>query len=110
MTYYVFGGTLSLTQSINHLLLLFYTVHAVTVVYIGNWIFQQLAFILPIDWCCMLSGYNADIICLQEVDKKVFERDLCPRLEELGLTGLLRLKFGDVHEGSAIFFRNERFK
>jgi len=58
----------------------------------------------------MLSGYNADIICLQEVDKKVFERDLCPRLEELGLTGLLRLKFGDVHEGSTIFFRNERFK
>jgi len=58
----------------------------------------------------MVAGYNADIICLQEVDKKVFERDLSPRLEEVGMTGLLRLKFGEVHEGSAIFFRNDRFK
>lgn len=60
--------------------------------------------------CCMNAGYNADIICLQEVDKKVFERDLLPRLEECGLMGHLRLKFGDVHEGSAIFFRGNRFK
>jgi len=56
------------------------------------------------------TGYNADIICLQEVDKKVFERDLLPRLEESGLTGHLRLKFGEVNEGSAIFFRGNRFR
>jgi len=56
------------------------------------------------------AGYNADIICLQEVDKKVFAQDLLPRLEESGLTGHLRLKFGEVHEGSAIFFRGSRFK
>jgi len=59
---------------------------------------------------CIIAGYNADIICLQEVDKKVFERDLSPRLREVGLTGLLRLKCGDVHEGSAIFYRNDRFQ
>jgi len=58
----------------------------------------------------MFTGYNADIICLQEVDKKVFDRDLCPRLEELGLSGHARMKYGDVHEGSAIFYRNDRFK
>ena len=58
----------------------------------------------------MHAGYNADIICLQEVDKKVFERDLLPRLEEGGLTGHVRLKFGEVCEGSAIFFRGNRFK
>ena len=57
----------------------------------------------------MAAGYNADIICLQEVDEKVFERYLCPRLDEIGLTGLLRLKFGEVREGSAIFYRNSRF-
>jgi len=56
------------------------------------------------------AGYNADIICLQEVDKKVFERDLLPRLEEDGLAGHLRLKSGEVSEGSAIFFRGSRFK
>jgi len=60
--------------------------------------------------CSVFAGYNADIICLQEVDKKVFERDLLPRLEEGGLSGHLRLKFGDVHEGSAVFFRCSRFK
>ena len=58
----------------------------------------------------MFTGYNADIICLQEVDKKVFDNDLCPRLEEVGLTGHLRMKFGEVREGSAIFFRNNCFK
>ena len=59
---------------------------------------------------CVTAGYNADIICLQEVDKKVFERDLNPTLQQLGLSGLLRLKSGEVHEGSAIFYRNHRFK
>jgi len=56
------------------------------------------------------AGYNADIICLQEVDKKVFERDLCPRLEEVGLSGHVRMKYGEVAEGSAIFYRNDRFR
>jgi len=61
-------------------------------------------------WRCIFTGYNADIICLQEVDKKVFERDLCPRLEEVGFSGDLRMKVGEVREGSAIFFRNDRFR
>ena len=38
------------------------------------------------------TGYNSDIICLQEVDKKVFEGDLLPRLSSLGFFGLLRLE------------------
>jgi len=58
----------------------------------------------------LFEGYNADIICLQEVDKKVFDRDLFPRLEDVGLTGHLRMKFGEVHEGSAIFYRRDRFR
>jgi len=69
-----------------------------------------MAVCLDDDCCSVNAGYNADIICLQEVDKKVFERDLRPRLEERGFTGLLRLKFGEVHEGTSVFFRRDRFR
>ena len=55
-------------------------------------------------------GYNADIICLQEVDKKVFEYDLKPILGKSGFVGLLRMKTGEVAEGSATFFRQSKFR
>ncbi|CAI9718258.1 Hypothetical predicted protein [Octopus vulgaris] len=57
-----------------------------------------------------ITGYNADLICLQEVDKKVFEHDLLPDLSLSGFEGLLCLKAGQVPEGSATFFNKSKFK
>ena len=59
---------------------------------------------------CHHLGYNADIICLQEVDKSLFDNDLSIQLNDVGLTGLLKLKSGDVTEGAATFFRRSKFR
>lgn len=56
-----------------------------------------------------LSGYNADIICLQEVDKGAFADSLCPALDAFGLDGVFRIKERQ-HEGLATFFRRSKFK
>ena len=57
-----------------------------------------------------LRGYNSDIICLQEVDKKVFENHLEPVLAESNLAGEFAKKGGQVSEGLAIFWRRERLE
>ncbi|XP_018561321.1 2',5'-phosphodiesterase 12 [Anoplophora glabripennis] len=57
-----------------------------------------------------LIGYNADIICLQEVDRKVFNYDLQPTLDHLGYESYFSLKGGEVAEGLAFFFNKNRFK
>uniref|UniRef100_A0A8C2W7Y6 2',5'-phosphodiesterase 12 n=1 Tax=Cyclopterus lumpus TaxID=8103 RepID=A0A8C2W7Y6_CYCLU len=56
-----------------------------------------------------LAGYNADIICLQEVDKGVFVDSLTPALDAFGLEGVFRIK-EKQHEGPATFYRRSRFK
>ncbi|KAK9879423.1 hypothetical protein WA026_006490 [Henosepilachna vigintioctopunctata] len=56
-----------------------------------------------------LMGYNADIICLQEVDRKVFKHDLQPFLSFIGLQGEYAIKGGEVAEGVACFFRSNKF-
>ncbi|XP_051957305.1 2',5'-phosphodiesterase 12 [Xyrauchen texanus] len=56
-----------------------------------------------------LSGYNADIICLQEVDKGVFTDSLGPALDAFGLDGVFRVKERQ-HEGLATYFRRSKFK
>ncbi|GAB1598717.1 2',5'-phosphodiesterase 12-like [Argonauta hians] len=73
------------------------------------------AYALNIDYRTQLllkeiTGYNADLICLQEVDKKVFERDLLPDLSLFNFEGLLCLKAGQVPEGSATFYNKSKFK
>ncbi|XP_005997827.1 2',5'-phosphodiesterase 12 [Latimeria chalumnae] len=55
-----------------------------------------------------LAGYNADIICLQEVDKNVFMDSLVPAMDAFGLEGLFRVK-DKQHEGLATFFRTSKF-
>lgn len=57
-----------------------------------------------------IIGYNSDIICLQEVDTKIFDLDLKTVLESpaLSYTGLMEQK-GSSGEGVATFFRNDRF-
>ncbi|XP_046399751.1 2',5'-phosphodiesterase 12 [Ischnura elegans] len=56
-----------------------------------------------------LMGYNADLICLQEVDSKVFEFDLTPVLGSIGFDGVFQRK-GGVVEGLACFFHKSKFK
>ncbi|CAB1315697.1 unnamed protein product [Coregonus sp. 'balchen'] len=56
-----------------------------------------------------LSGYNADIICLQEVDKNVFADSLSPALDAFGFDGVFRIK-EKQHEGLATYYRRSKFK
>lgn len=56
-----------------------------------------------------LAGYNADIICLQEVDKAVFTDSLSPALDAFGMDGTFRIK-EKQHEGLATFYRRSKFK
>ncbi|XP_052747253.1 2',5'-phosphodiesterase 12 [Bicyclus anynana] len=57
-----------------------------------------------------LQGYNADIICLQEVDRKIFNSSLSSYLASDGLKGLFYKKGKLVAEGLACFYRENRFK
>ncbi|KAJ8259889.1 hypothetical protein GJAV_G00174600 [Gymnothorax javanicus] len=56
-----------------------------------------------------LSGYNADIICLQEADKGVFSDSLSPALDAFDFDGVFRMK-EKQHEGLVTFFRRSKFK
>ena len=56
-----------------------------------------------------LIGYNSDIMTLQEVDRKVFERDLSPILDRAGISGEFVKKGGQVDEGLATFYRKDKF-
>jgi 2',5'-phosphodiesterase len=56
------------------------------------------------------TGYNADIICLQEVDSKVFTNDLIPTLSSVGFNGVFHKKGGAVSEGLTCMFHESRFK
>lgn len=57
-----------------------------------------------------LSGYNADILCLQECGSKIFHHFLERAMSMLGYKGLLRCKAGEVPEGEAIFFNQEKLE
>lgn len=58
-----------------------------------------------------ILGYNADILCLQEVDMKIFDSDLRTVLEDdsQGFKGIIAQK-GSCGEGIATFYRNDRFE
>ncbi|XP_067686781.1 2',5'-phosphodiesterase 12-like [Haliotis asinina] len=56
-----------------------------------------------------ITGYNADIICLQECDMKVFQHDLLPFLDNSGFAGWMKRKGTKVSEGSATFYRKSKF-
>lgn len=57
-----------------------------------------------------IAGFNADIVCLQEVDQKVFDEYYQCMLGEVGLEGLFQGKSGTVLEGCALFFRESKFE
>ncbi|KAL4655817.1 2',5'-phosphodiesterase 12 [Arapaima gigas] len=56
-----------------------------------------------------LCGYNADVVCLQEVDKAVFSDSLCPAFDAFGLQGVFRVKERQ-REGLATFFRTSKLE
>lgn len=56
-----------------------------------------------------LLGYNADIVCLQEVDNKIFQHYLSPILSSDGFKGQFYKKGKEVAEGLACFYRCSRF-
>ena len=55
-------------------------------------------------------GYNADIMCLQEVDQKIFTGDLHPVLSKQNFEGVFDLKGGEVSEGVACFWNSDKFE
>lgn len=57
-----------------------------------------------------LLGYNGDLICMQEVDEKVFNYDLEPVLSHIGFEGHFDAKAGQVTEGLAVFYRTGKLR
>lgn len=58
-----------------------------------------------------ISGYNADIVCLQEVDKKEFSATFQPFFKQVrGMTGVFNPKGYQTAEGLATFFRDDKFE
>lgn len=56
-----------------------------------------------------IRGYNADIICMQEVDEKIFDIDLTLLLGQDNLKGDYQKK-GDTMEGLATFYHADKFE
>lgn len=56
-----------------------------------------------------LLGYNADVVCLQEVDAKIFDYDLVPMLCCWKYAGVFQRK-GTTAEGVAMFYNSARFE
>lgn len=56
-----------------------------------------------------ILGYHADIVCLQEVDAKIFDNDLQLFLGDDGFEGTYQRK-GDTLEGLATFYNLEKFR
>lgn len=57
-----------------------------------------------------LLGYNADVLCMQEVDSKVFRHDLEPLFSSRGMVGEYSQKGGQVSEGTAVFYDNQKLR
>lgn len=58
-----------------------------------------------------ISGYNGDIVCLQEVDKKEFPATFQPFFEHVEhMSGVFNTKGYQTAEGVATFFRDDKFE
>ncbi|XP_050046824.1 2',5'-phosphodiesterase 12 [Dermacentor andersoni] len=57
-----------------------------------------------------LLGYKGDLMCLQEVDRRVFQEDLEPILGDHGFNGCYTEKCSPMAEGVACFFRLSKFR
>lgn len=57
-----------------------------------------------------LLGYKADIICLQEMDTKLFYNYYLRQLHRKGFDGVLKQKQEKVQEGVGTFFRTDKYR
>ncbi|XP_060517437.1 2',5'-phosphodiesterase 12-like isoform X2 [Cylas formicarius] len=57
-----------------------------------------------------VKGYNADIICMQEVDELHFKSFFKEKMQELGYKAVFHRKGNNLPEGLACFFDSLRFK
>ncbi|KAK9510709.1 hypothetical protein O3M35_005444 [Rhynocoris fuscipes] len=57
-----------------------------------------------------ILGYNGDIICLQEVDVKIFENEFQDILGRNKLSGIMTRKGSTIAEGVATFYSSEKFR
>lgn len=57
-----------------------------------------------------ITGYKADIMCLQEVDKKVFEYDFTPVYNNSDYELNFAQKGGQVAEGLLCIYNRNKFK
>ena len=57
-----------------------------------------------------ILDYKPDVVCLQEVDESAFNLLFQPGLLEFGIHGVFTSKAGRVKEGSATFWRADRFR
>ncbi|GAU95840.1 hypothetical protein RvY_07385 [Ramazzottius varieornatus] len=57
-----------------------------------------------------ISGYNADLVCLQEVDTKLFSRYFDRQFRRKGFEGVLLSKKGNIAEGVVTFYRTDKFE
>lgn len=55
-----------------------------------------------------LFEYDADVICLQEVDEDAYNSIFVPKIFKMGFSGLYARKF-DIPEGCATFYRKNKF-
>lgn len=75
-----------------------------------HWSIESQTDLLPFQFIntIIVAGFNSDIICLQEVDRKIYDHDLLPSLSMLNYDGVYVTK-NEISEGLAMFF-NERFE
>ena len=57
-----------------------------------------------------ISGYNCDVMCLQEVDAKIHDRDLQRVLSKKGFEGEFCVKGGQTNEGLSCFWNVNKFE
>jgi hypothetical protein len=67
-------------------------------------------FVSPHPAPCAVVAWQPDVVCLQEVDDKVFAEYLAPHLALAGYGGAYTNKQGRVREGSAMFWRKSRLQ
>ncbi|KAL0273754.1 UNVERIFIED_CONTAM: hypothetical protein PYX00_006360 [Menopon gallinae] len=54
-----------------------------------------------------LAGYNADVMCIQEIDGKAYGDDILPLFERLGISGVHSTKTSE--DGIACLYNKEKF-
>ena len=57
-----------------------------------------------------MLDYDADIVCLQEVDAQYWETLFKPEMRKLQYEGIYKQRTGDKPDGTALFYKSHRFE